>query len=153
MKREILPEDSPNFHRHKLLVFISVLLVTAPCLSQPLSRIAFSQTVDASHNRDIFTMLPDGSDVVQLTDNPGDDRCPSWSPDAKSIAFVSTRDGATRLYVMSADDGSNLQTLPEPPLFSGSMPGLPMPLHLGRRMELESRSKPQYRTHFYYLIF
>jgi hypothetical protein len=44
-----------------------------------------------------------GNGVQQLTDGPGDDRQPAWSPDGGELAFVSTRDGAGDLYVRAAD--------------------------------------------------
>jgi Tol biopolymer transport system component len=48
--------------------------------------------------------------VQQITEGPGDDFSPEYSPDGSRIAFVSTRDGNFELYVMDAD-GSNLQRL------------------------------------------
>ena len=49
-----------------------------------------------------------------LTNNPGDDKYPSWSPDGKQIAFSSKRDGNYEIYVMDAD-GGNLQNLTNNP--------------------------------------
>ena len=45
----------------------------------------------------------DGSDAVQLTDNPNNDVVPAWSPDGSQLAFVSYRDGNAEIYVMNAD--------------------------------------------------
>ena len=41
-----------------------------------------------------------------LTDNPDADRDPSWSPNGKRIAFSSTRNRQTDIYVMDADGGN-----------------------------------------------
>jgi len=60
-------------------------------------------------NPDIFTTT-DGKRVQQLTSDPGQDTTPSWSPDAKRIAFASNRTGAWKLYLMSAS-GSALREL------------------------------------------
>ena len=52
----------------------------------------------------------DGSEPVRLTDNPGIDQAPTWSPDGSHIAFVSSpyTDRETRLYTMAAD-GSDVR--------------------------------------------
>jgi len=49
-----------------------------------------------------------------LTNNPGSDRYPSWSPDGKKIVFNSHRDGNMEVYVMNAD-GSNQRNLTNNP--------------------------------------
>lgn len=59
---------------------------------------------------EVYSMKADGSDVVQLTNMPGDNVGPSWSPDGKLIVFASGRDGGSDVYVMNAD-GSNLRRL------------------------------------------
>jgi Tol biopolymer transport system component len=43
-------------------------------------------------NYDIFVMNVDGSGLKQLTDAPGEDGFPTWSPDGTKIAFSTTRD-------------------------------------------------------------
>ena len=61
---------------------------------------------------DVYTMDADGSDVKRLTDHPGRDGEPAWSPDGKRIVFTSLRDGEltfgsdafnSELYVMNAN--------------------------------------------------
>jgi len=46
-----------------------------------------------------------GSQPRQLTQDGHDSR-PQWSPDGKKIAFLSSRDGATAIYVMPTQGGS-----------------------------------------------
>jgi Tol biopolymer transport system component len=54
--------------------------------------------------RDIYRTRPDGSGAERLTSDPADDYDPAYSPDGRSLLFVSTRDGGTpRLYLMGAD--------------------------------------------------
>jgi Tol biopolymer transport system component len=47
-----------------------------------------------------------GSAAVQLTKEPTVNTLPAVSPDGETIAFVSTRDGSTNIWLM-AKDGSN----------------------------------------------
>lgn len=49
---------------------------------------------------DIYAIRPDGSEIVQLTDELGYDGQPAWSPDGQSLAFVSDRDGNLEIYIL-----------------------------------------------------
>jgi Tol biopolymer transport system component len=48
-------------------------------------------------------MNADGSDVVQLTDDQGNDFSPVWAPNGTGIAFMSERSGTPSIYLMDAD--------------------------------------------------
>jgi Tol biopolymer transport system component len=61
-------------------------------------------------DQDIWTVNPDGSDLVNLTANPGQwDETPAWSPDGERIAFVNVDPVADqpnlagRIYFMDHD--------------------------------------------------
>ncbi|MBK9008430.1 MAG: PD40 domain-containing protein [Anaerolineae bacterium] len=75
-----------------------------PVWSPDGSRLAFVS--DREGNEEIYLISPDGSNLVNLTNNAGSDFNPVWSPSGRYIAFLSTRDGLFSLYVMNAD-GSN----------------------------------------------
>lgn len=63
---------------------------------------------------DIWRVATAGGDPERLTDSPGDDRAPVYSPDGTRIVFDSTRDGNTEIYVMDAD-GSNQRRVTDDP--------------------------------------
>ena len=54
-------------------------------------------------NSEIYTVCPDGSDMINLTALISSDTDPAWSPDGSRIAFTSDRDGSSQVYVMDAD--------------------------------------------------
>ena len=69
---------------------------------------------------EIYVMDADGSEQTQLTDNDAYDEFLSWSPDGEKIAFSSDRDvddesEFNAIYVMNADDGSDVTRLTNPP--------------------------------------
>ncbi len=51
---------------------------------------------------DLCRINPDGSDFVQLTDGPGHEHSPRWSPDGKWIAFQADYEGSFDIWVISA---------------------------------------------------
>jgi TolB protein len=59
---------------------------------------------------EIYTINVDGSGEKQLTDSPGLDGDPSWSPDGDRIVFTTDRDGNWELYTMNAN-GSDQRRL------------------------------------------
>jgi Tol biopolymer transport system component len=58
---------------------------------------------DRDGNEEIYMMDLDGRNQTRLTQNPGRDIDPQWSPDGTKIAFLSRRENKGGLYVMNID--------------------------------------------------
>ncbi len=76
-------------------------------------RVAFGvSTTDREANRrrnDIYLIAIDGSGLRQLTTSPASDTQARWSPDGRSLFFISTRSGSPQVWRLSLDGGE-----PEP---------------------------------------
>jgi Tol biopolymer transport system component len=74
-------------------------------------QIAFARAISLDpFKADIYTINVDGSGRSRLTDSPGLDGFPCWSPDGERIAFVSDRDGGNwEVYVMNADGSKQIR--------------------------------------------
>jgi len=71
------------------------------------SWIAFDS--DRDLDREIYRMHPDGSGVERLTDSPGVDREPAFSPDGSLVAFSSTRSGKLQIHLLDLESGEVTQ--------------------------------------------
>jgi len=96
-KHPITFEDMIQMHR-----------VADPRISPDGKWVAFAvATPDMNANRNasnIWVVPTAGGDAVQLTQS-GHDTSPAWSPDGKALAFLSSRDGTSQVYVLSMDGG------------------------------------------------
>lgn len=55
-------------------------------------------------------ITPDGQKRVQVTNGPGIDDSPSWSPDGRHLVFSSTAEGKSQIYMINVD-GKDLERL------------------------------------------
>ena len=95
--------------RFFLLWCLSILLCSSIfAQASTRAKIVFASTRDG--NGEIYMMNADGSGEVRLTDHPGDDFDPVWSPTGEHIAFVSEREhqGLYDIYLMDTD-GQNIR--------------------------------------------
>ncbi|GMV36866.1 MAG: tricorn protease [Fimbriimonadales bacterium] len=58
---------------------------------------------------DIYTYAPESREYERLTDWEGQDHWPMWTPDGRSVVFVSERSGAFNLWRMPAGGGNPTQ--------------------------------------------
>ena len=100
-----------NNKRRLTLVAVILMAIGAAAQNNPLWMrfCAISpdgQTIAFSYMGDLFTVPTQGGTAHQLTTNAGYDAYPVWSPDGKSIAFASAREGSLDVYVMDKNGGT-----------------------------------------------
>ena len=85
-----------------LTVSVFPLFAKAPTTS----KILFTSARDG--NYEVYSMNPDGSEQINLTQHRAQDLDAAWSPTGEKILFVSDRGGKRDLYLMNPD-GSNVR--------------------------------------------
>jgi len=64
----------------------------------------------------VYTHELSTSKRVPVANFKGNNSAPAWSPDGQTLAVVLTRDGLSQIYLINANDGSNLRRLTRSPL-------------------------------------
>lgn len=78
-------------------------------------RIVFS--AGPSHDEDVYVVNADGSNLQQLTHQPGSEFDPAWSPDGTQIVYRDARSGYqnnSEIYVMNADGSAQTNVTHHP---------------------------------------
>lgn len=70
---------------------------------------------DESGDLEINVVDTKGELTERLTNIPGDDTAPLWSPDGKNLAFVSNQDGNGEIYLMASDGGRPIRITAQEP--------------------------------------
>jgi dipeptidyl aminopeptidase/acylaminoacyl peptidase len=96
-KRALTFDDLIKMHR-----------IADPKISPDGQWVAYAvSTPDMEANRgvsNIWAVRLAGGDAIQLTSG-GHDSSPVWSPDGKTLAFISSRDGNAQIYLLPMDGG------------------------------------------------
>lgn len=99
----------------------------APSYSPDGTRIAFYSN-RGGNTLDIFTMAPDGSDVVQLTNGPEDNLFPVYSPDGAWIVYSAARGQTLTPVAIPATGGAPVLLNPDIEGLATSWKAAPEPL-------------------------
>ncbi|MEA2042013.1 MAG: S41 family peptidase [Bacteroidota bacterium] len=97
--------------RNTAAILLILIFFAGPALSQtPLwlrdSKISPNgQTVAFTYKGDIYTVAAKGGEAKPLTRDKATDYAPVWSPDGKTLAFASARNGSFDIYTVSAQGG------------------------------------------------
>src|SRR3984893_10488232 len=98
-KHPITFDDLKSMHR-----------VASPTISRDGKWIAYAVAtpdMDANRNASNIWIAPtSGGRAIQLTQS-GHDSGPVWSPDSKTLAFISSREGNSQVYVLSMEGGES----------------------------------------------
>ena len=89
--------------------YISLPVVSDPQLSPDGHWVAYTvSTPSLTENRGIarvWLLNVASGETRQLTQGPGSDRSPRWSPDGRTLAFISSRQGGPQIWLLSPAGG------------------------------------------------
>jgi dipeptidyl aminopeptidase/acylaminoacyl peptidase len=92
---------------------LSLARISDPQISPDGRMVAFTvQTIDIAANKrpkQIYVVPLSGGTPRRITDAGEDNERPRWSPDSKSIAFISDRGGSAQVWIMNPDGSSARQ--------------------------------------------
>ncbi|MBP7570456.1 MAG: S9 family peptidase [Acidobacteria bacterium] len=99
------PQSLPRFTVEEML---KLDRVSDPQLSPDGRRVAYVVTEVSlernSRNSDIWMLPVPGGKPVAIARSPRSDDTPRWSPDGRTLAFVSTRDGSSQVWLVGVGE-------------------------------------------------
>ena len=94
------------YYSLSIFLIFTFLSVSVFAKAPETAKVVFTSRRDG--NFEIYSMNPDGSDQINLTQHRAKDASPVWSPTGEQILFTSDRGGIEELYLMDAD-GTNVR--------------------------------------------
>jgi len=114
-----LPAAAADTHPFSIHDMLAMDRISDPRVSPDGTQVAFGVRVtDVEANRgrsDLYLAAVDGSWLRRLTSHEAGDSQPRWSPDGRSLYFVSTRSGSAQVWRLPMD-GGEAQPLTQLPL-------------------------------------
>jgi Tol biopolymer transport system component len=107
----VRPVGDSNFQQH---TYVEQGYDADPAVDATGKWLAFASTRDSQHSN-LYMQKVDGTAVIQLTSESADDASPVFSPDAKQIAFASTRAGNWQIFTMDVS-GKNITQVTTGPM-------------------------------------
>jgi dipeptidyl aminopeptidase/acylaminoacyl peptidase len=96
-------------HPFSVMDMLAMDRISDPQVSPDGKLVAFSVSItDLEANRrrsDLYVAAVDGSSVRRMTSHPASDTQPRWSPDGRSLFFVSNRAGSPQVWRLSLEGG------------------------------------------------
>ncbi|MBI1825414.1 MAG: S9 family peptidase [Planctomycetes bacterium] len=105
-------------HPFSIHDMLAMKRISDPDVSPDGKRVVFTvRTTDIEANKgrtDLWLVNVDGTGLRQLTSDPANDGSGKWSPDGKSIYFVSSRGGSSQIWRIAPDGGEAEKVTNEP---------------------------------------
>ncbi len=95
-----------------LLVLIGGALLLAARQQPPVGTIVYTSSEPGDF--DLYLISASGDPLGRLTESPGGDFEPDWSPDGQRLVFTSERDGDGEVYLMSRDGSGPVNLTRDP---------------------------------------
>jgi len=135
------PQTASAVERHSFSVhdMLAMKRISDPRVSPDGRWIVFVlRTTDLEANKgrtDLWLIGVDGNGLRRLTSHPDADNNPRWSPDGKSIYFLSTRSGSSQVWRI-APDGGEAEEITRLPLDVSSLVVSPDGRHIAYAVEV-----------------
>jgi dipeptidyl aminopeptidase/acylaminoacyl peptidase len=134
--RVVVAQETHPFSVHDILAMDRI---SDPQVSPDGLHVAFVvRKTDLEANRgrtDLWLVSTDGTGLRRLTSHPDADSNPRWSPDGRTLWFLSSRSGSSQVWKI-APDGGEAQQVTEEPLDVGSLLVAPDGTRIAYTMEV-----------------